>query len=93
MTDDKRYVPRRRVLKGGKIIFADGTMVVDCVIRNLSVGGARLDVPATLVLPHAFTLLDVQADRQYIATLAWRRGDQMGVEFTDPPEDEDDADR
>ena len=93
MTDDNRYIPRRRVFKGAKIIFADGAMVVDCVIRNLSVGGARLDVPATLALPHAFTLLDVQADRRYIATVAWRRGDQMGVEFSDPPEDTDEDDR
>jgi hypothetical protein len=93
MTDDNRYVPRRRVLKGGKIIFADGTMVVDCVIRNLSVAGARLDVPATLVLPHAFTLLDAGTERRYIATVAWRRGNQMGVEFSDPPEaDEEDDD-
>jgi len=90
MTDEKRYIPRRRVLKGGKIIFADGNQVVDCVIRNLSVGGARLDVPATLALPHAFTLLDVQTERRYIAAVAWRRGDQMGVEFSDPPEDTDD---
>jgi hypothetical protein len=93
MTDDNRYVPRRRVLKGGKIIFPDGTMVADCVIRNLSVAGARLDVPATLALPHEFKLLDVQTERRYIAKVAWRRGDQMGVEFSDPPEDEDDSDR
>jgi hypothetical protein len=89
MTDDKRYVPRRRVLKGGRILSADGTMVVDCVIRNLSVAGARLDVPATLALPHEFTLLDVQSERRYAATVAWRRGDQMGVEFSDAPEEED----
>lgn len=93
MTDDNRYVPRRRVLKGGRIIFADGSMVVECVIRNLSVAGARLDVPATLALPHAFTLVDVQTERHYIATVAWRRGDQMGVEFSDPPEDDDDDDQ
>ena len=89
MTDEKRYIPRRRVFKGGKIIFADGTMVVDCVIRNLSVGGARLDVPATLGLPHAFTLVDVQTERHYVATVAWRRGDQMGVEFSDEPEEDE----
>ena len=93
MTDDQRYVPRRRVLKTGKIIFADGNMVVECVIRNLSVAGARLDVPATLALPHDFTLLDVQTSRRYIASVAWRRGDQMGVEFSDPPEDENEDDR
>lgn len=90
MTDEKRFIPRRRVLKSGKIIFADGTLVVDCVIRNLSVGGARLEVPTTIAIAHQFTLLDVQTGRRYPATVAWRRGEQMGVEFGDTPEEEDD---
>jgi len=32
----------------------------------------------------------VQAGRRYIAKVAWRRGETMGVEFSDPPEEEDD---
>lgn len=90
MTDDKRYIPRRRVLKSAKIVFADGAMVVDCVIRNLSVGGARLEVPTTMAIPHNFTLLDTHTGRRYNATLAWRRGERMGVEFSDEPEEEED---
>jgi len=88
--DEKRIIRRQRVLKSGKIIFADGNSVVDCVISNLSVAGARLEVPTTVGLPQEFTLLDVQAGRRYIAKVAWRRGETMGVEFSDPPEEEDD---
>lgn len=40
--DDKRKAQRQRVLKGGKIIFANGSFTVDCTIRNLSDKGARL---------------------------------------------------
>jgi len=87
MTEDKRDIRRQRVLKSGKIILADVTSVVDCVIRNLSVAGARLEVPFTLGLPDTFTLVDVHANRRYAATVAWRRGDSMGVEFSDPPAD------
>jgi hypothetical protein len=87
---EKRIIRRQRVLKSGKIIFADGNSVVDCVIRNLAVTGARLDVPTTVGLPQEFTLLDVHAGRHYAAKVVWRRGESMGVEFSDPPEEEED---
>ncbi len=89
--EEKRIIRRQRVLKSGKIIFADGNSVVDCVIRNLSVAGARLEVPTTVGLPQEFTLLDVHSGRSYIAKVAWRRGETMGVEFSDPPEEEDET--
>lgn len=89
--EEKRIIRRQRVLKGGKIIFADGNSVVDCVIRNLSVAGARLVVPTTIGLPQEFTLLDTHSGRGYIAKVAWRRGEVMGVEFSDPPEEDEEA--
>jgi hypothetical protein len=39
---EKRKTQRRRVLKEGKIIFADGMRVIDCTIRDMSDSGARL---------------------------------------------------
>ena len=89
--EEKRIIRRQRVLKGGKIIFADGNSVVDCVIRNLSVAGARLVVPTTVGLPQEFTLLDSHSGRSYIAKVAWRRGETMGVEFSDPPDEDEDS--
>jgi hypothetical protein len=89
--EEKRIIRRQRVLKSGKIIFADGNSVVDCVIRNLSVTGARLEVPTTVGLPGEFTLVDAHANRHYAAKVMWRRGEAMGVEFSDPPEDDDET--
>jgi hypothetical protein len=90
MDDDKRIIRRQRVLKTGKIIFSDGNSVVDCVIRNLSVAGARLELSNTVSVPQEFTLLDAHAGRSYSAKVAWRRGETMGIEFIDPPEDDED---
>ncbi len=87
--EEKRIIRRQRVLKGGKIIFADGNSVVDCVIRNLSAAGARLEVPTTVGLPQEFTLVDSHSGRSYVVKVAWRRGETMGVEFSDPPEEHD----
>jgi hypothetical protein len=87
--DDKRITRRQRVLKSGKIVFADGASVVDCVIRDLSTTGARLDVPNTVGLPQEFTLLDVHSGKSYAAKAAWRRGQRMGVEFPNAAEQEE----
>ena len=91
MEKDKRIIRRRRVLKRGKIIYGEGALVVDCVIRDMSVGGARLDVPVTIGIPHTFTLLDVQTGKRYAARVAWRRGGQMGVDLDDLPEEQDEG--
>jgi hypothetical protein len=87
MIDENRSIRRQRVLKSGKIIFNDGASVVDCVIRNLNVTGARLDVPTTVGVPEEFTLLDAHSGKSYPAKIAWRHGASMGVELDDPPED------
>lgn len=89
MDEEKRIIRRQRVLKSGKIIFGDGASVVDCVIRNLTVAGARLEIPTTVGIPQEFDLLDVHSSRTRRGKVAWRRGATMGVEFSDPPEEED----
>jgi hypothetical protein len=80
--DIKRGSPRQRVLKSGKIVFAGGSISVDCTIRNLSEAGARLQVP--VAIPDRFTLVDAHARTRREASVVWRKGDQIGVRF-DPP--------
>ena len=82
--DDKRSGSRQRVLKGGKIVFAGGSFNVDCTIRNISETGARLQVPTTVAIPDRFTLVDVQSRIRREATVAWRKGDLIGVRFEPP---------
>jgi hypothetical protein len=53
----------------------------DCAIRNLSVSGARIELPQVHVAPPRFVLLHFQADVAYDAVLKWRRGDMAGMAF------------
>jgi hypothetical protein len=48
--DDRRQAPRRRALKDGKVVLSDWS-VVDCLIRNLSEVGARLEFSGPTTLP------------------------------------------
>ena len=52
--DNRRESNRLRLLKSGKILL--GKASVPCTVRNLSDGGARLQVQSTFGLPSAFEL-------------------------------------
>jgi hypothetical protein len=59
--NEKRETRRQKVLKSAKIAFDSGGGI-DCVVRNISDGGARLDVESPIGLPASFTLL-IEADQ------------------------------
>jgi hypothetical protein len=52
--EERRESSRLRLLKSGKILL--GKASVPCTVRNLSGGGARLQVQSTFGLPAAFEL-------------------------------------
>jgi hypothetical protein len=55
---EKRIAPRHRVLKHGSLTFSGGGGGgIDCTVRNISSGGAQLDVANPLRLPPSFTLV------------------------------------
>ena len=79
MTDDKRTVPRRRVLKAGIIEFGGGT--IDCTVRNLSKDGAALDVPSVVGIPDEF-ILNVPSDvLRFTCRVVWRKAERIGIRF------------
>ncbi len=83
--DEKRKSPRRRVLKEGKIVFADALCLMDCTIRDMSDGGAKLIVSNTLAIPHSFQLYEKSSGKLYPAIVAWRQCNAIGVKFIGLP--------
>jgi len=77
-----RKHPRHRTLKGGKIIFNRRLTVMDCVIRNMSAGGACLEV-ATQYLPEEFELSIPIDCVKHHCRVAWRTPNRVGVAFED----------
>jgi hypothetical protein len=82
--DDRRKIPRRRVLKEGKIVYADGLRVFDCTIRDMSENGARLLVANTIGLPNTFQLYEKSSGTLYPCSIAWRQSNAVGVHFEGP---------
>ena len=82
--DEKRKTARRRVLKAGKIVFADGMRVMDCTIRDFSDTGARLLIANTMGVPDTFHLFEKSSGMLYPASIVWRQTDAIGVKFDGP---------
>jgi hypothetical protein len=79
-TQEHRDVARHRVLKGAYITFKGHGTVIDCVVRNLSDGGACLNVETSIGIPDSFDLvLDHASVRNCRVT--WRKATQIGVAF------------
>lgn len=83
MTDtplmERRSETRRRVFKGGVITFQGAG--VDCTVRNMSGGGAALDVSDTAIVPRKFSLA-IKADGfKASCRVIWTNGPRFGVAF------------
>lgn len=77
---DKRTNQRHRVLKAGKISFGQAG-IIDCVVRNMSDTGARLEVESVVGIPDSFNLM-ICADRYAKqCRVVWRKEKQIGIKF------------
>ena len=81
MTEEKRAVPRQRVLKGGRIVINDGFSTFQCTVRNLSPAGAKLKVASVVGIPDTFDLI-MDDGRRFACTAIWKTEFEIGVQFT-----------
>jgi hypothetical protein len=81
MTTDKRREPRQRTLQTGRIVFSRASSTFDCLIRDMSEGGARLRFGEPLALPAAFELMICSKGVRLPARLTWCKGMEAGIAF------------
>ncbi|MCG6121174.1 MAG: PilZ domain-containing protein [Microvirga sp.] len=83
---DGRRTDRARTFIAARILFNKGSMQVECTVRNLSDGGAKLEVSEAVTLPDEFDLLIPQRAVTRRARLCWRSASFCGVAFLDAVE-------
>ncbi len=76
----RRNHPRIRTLKGGQIIYNNANCVADCLILNMSDGGASLQATDAIDLPIHVTLKEKQG-KSYKCEVCWQHGKKLGVRF------------
>jgi hypothetical protein len=98
--NDKRSTPRLRSFLKGRVLFNGGQNSLECLIRDISPTGARLELSASITLPDRFDLYLPHRDETCKVQIQWRRGSQLGVAFEQverapaaPPQPQDVASR
>ncbi len=67
--NEQRKQRRQRVLKDGKIVSSDMNSLIDVKIRDVSAGGALVNLPANVVMPDKFNFLVVSDRLLYPAVI------------------------
>jgi hypothetical protein len=75
-----RASPRHRVFKGAVIVFNAGRSTFNCIMRDLSLGGAKLQIESPRGIPDTFDLLTPDTPRRP-CRVAWRNGLSVGIAF------------
>jgi hypothetical protein len=78
--NDRNY-ERKAIVLAATMALGEGVAPRDCIILDISDGGARLDV-GPLPVPETFTLLlSANGNVRRACVLRWRKEHQIGVEF------------
>jgi hypothetical protein len=77
---DRRSEPRVRTNTPARLFYGAGRAFwVDCVIKDRSRSGAKVQAPALFDLPNQLVLLDFEAGCAYEAQLRWRKAELAGL--------------
>jgi len=76
---ENRKNVRLRTLKAGVIAFDQGT--ISCIVRNVSVSGACLEVASPMGIPNSFTLLMESNHIKRQCHVAWMKDKRIGIHF------------
>ena len=76
---DRRVASRGHVLMSATIEFGGAT--TGCVVRNMSISGAALDVTSHIGIPEQFMLVFKADGVRIPCRMVWRKEEQIGVAF------------
>jgi hypothetical protein len=78
---ERRKTLRSRVIYHGRVTFHARLSTIDCVVRNFSDDGARIEFDNLALLPDEFDLFIAKKNRSFRARLAWRNINRAGLDF------------
>src|SRR5947209_8726718 len=81
---DRRQTSRPRVYYGGKIAFNARNSTMDCLVRNFSDAGAKVEFENAALLPDEVDFTIPRKAHSWVARIVWRRDNQAGFAFGIP---------
>ena len=81
-TVERRRMARQKSFLRGMIYFNNRRNAVDCLVRDISVYGARLIFSDAVTTPDVLELYIPQKEQTLRINVIWRHGQEVGVAFT-----------
>ena len=78
---DRRDSHRHRVLKRGVLILNGGFSTINCIVRDMSIGGAKVAVEGEFNAPKFMELLLVDRNERVATETRWQSGKSLGLKF------------
>jgi len=79
---DRRQIARNKVIYGGVAKISESGATRDCVVRNISEQGARIEFGSAIKLPKEKMWLTIaRKGRSFLANIIWWRDNFVGVAF------------
>jgi PilZ domain len=80
---DQRSGARWPTCLKGQVRARDGR-VIDCLVRDFSDSGARIELNGSATLPHTFDLFFPLRQATFRAQVRWRGENEIGLTFENP---------
>jgi hypothetical protein len=81
--DERRIAARQRTVLRGCIYYNKRSAAADCLVRDVSDSGARLELSENVVIPDLIELNIPKKEETFHARVLWRRGNEVGVAYVD----------
>ena len=81
LSNPERRAHDRRKCRRPAELHVNGFCFAQCVIKDISAGGAKLLVEASEWMPWTFEIFDTKTKIRFKAQRVWNRLDTMGVKF------------
>ncbi|MTV12545.1 MULTISPECIES: PilZ domain-containing protein [Bradyrhizobium] len=78
---DRRQSVRDKVFYGAVAEINERGSTMDCVVRNISEGGACVEFGDAVHLPEEMNLSVARKGRSFLARLIWRQANKVGLAF------------
>jgi hypothetical protein len=79
---NRRLSPRRRQYRGGQLVFNQMFSAMDCLVRDISEGGARIECENTQVIPQHL-ILKLGDRESFECEVVWKSRSNLGVRFSE----------
>lgn len=78
---ERRQWPRKTVLMSAIVADLNGENASDCIIRDVSAGGAQISLSRKLQTGEQIYLVDASNRAAHLAKVAWTNSDRAGLSF------------